>query len=161
MTWGCSDAAGVKQQEESTLTERGNKGRWKPGSSGNPGGRKPGTGVVAKVRESIAKDVPSIVAAMVKAAKGGDVGAARLLLERTVAPLKAAEENVALVLEGATLTEQGRSVLRAIADGTVAPSQGSQILTSIGALARVTETDEFERRIRALEAGREHRGDSR
>lgn len=36
------------------MTEPKKRGRWKPGQSGNPNGRPPGTGHVAKLRASIA-----------------------------------------------------------------------------------------------------------
>ncbi|MBK8664993.1 MAG: hypothetical protein IPN21_03505 [Burkholderiales bacterium] len=79
--------------------------------------------------------------------------AARLLLERAVAPLRAMEPAQALTLPDGTLTEQGRAVLAAVAAGELAPGQGSALLSAIGALARVAEIDELVRRIEALEAG--------
>jgi len=126
-------------------------GRWKPGESGNPKGRKPGTGEVAKIRAAIADLVPDLVAAMMARALEGDVGAARLLLERTVAPLKPAEQQQRLNLSSGSLTDQGRAVLAAVASGELAPGQGAVLLGAIGQLARVTEMDELERRITALE----------
>ena len=51
-----------------------------------------------------------------------------------------------------TLTDQGRAVLHSVADGVLAPSQGAALLGAIGTLARVTELDELESRIAALEA---------
>jgi hypothetical protein len=124
---------------------------WKPGQSGNPKGRPTGTGEVAKIRADIAKRVPDILDAMMARALDGDVGAARLLLERAVAPLKAIEQAQALTLPDGTLTAQGRAVLRSVADGVLAPSQGAALLGAIGTLARVTEIDELEARIAALE----------
>ena len=124
---------------------------WKPGQSGNPKGRPTGTGEVAKIRADIAKRVPDILDAMMARALDGDVGAARLLLERAVAPLKAIERAQALNLPDGTLTAQGRAVLRSVADGELAPSQGAALLGAIGTLARVTEIDELEARIAALE----------
>lgn len=126
-------------------------GRWKPGESGNPKGRKPGTGEVARIRAAIANLVPDLVAAMMARALEGDVGAARLLLERTVAPLKPAEQQQRLNLSSGSLTDQGRAVLAAVASGELAPGQGAVLLGAIGQLARVTEIDELERRITALE----------
>ena len=126
-------------------------GRWKPGESGNPAGRKPGTGEVAKIRAAIAERVPDLMAAMMSRALDGDVGAARLLLERAVAPLKAAEQPQALTLPDGTLTEQGRAVLAAVAAGDLAPGQGAQLMTAIGTLAKVSELDELAARITALE----------
>ena len=126
---------------------------WKPGQSGNPAGRAPGSGEVAKLRATIAEHVPALVAVLVERALGGDVGAARLLLERVIPPLKAAEEAAPLALPDGTLTEQGRAVLGAVAAGELAPGQGAALLAAIGTLARVVEVDELERRIAALEAG--------
>ena len=131
----------------------GKSTRWKPGQTGNPKGRKPGTGEVAKIRAAIGKRVPELLAAMLEKALDGDVGAARLLLERTVAPLKATEQAVALTLpDGGTLTAKAAAVLSAVAAGELAPTTGAQLLSAIGALARVTEIDELAARIAVLEA---------
>lgn len=126
-------------------------GRWKPGESGNPAGRKPGTGAVAKLRAGIAKEIPAILARLKTEALGGDVSAARLLLERVIAPVKATEEAAPLALQGETLTEQGQSVMTAVARGEIAPSQAAALLASLGALAKLQEADELKRRIEALE----------
>ena len=126
-------------------------GRWKPGESGNPKGRTPGTGEVAAIRAAIADRVPELLAAMMTRALDGDVGAARLLLERAVAPLKAAEQPQALSLPDGTLTDKGRAVLASVAAGELAPGQGAALLGAIGTLARVTELDEMAARITALE----------
>ena len=128
------------------------RGSWKPGQSGNPAGRKPGTGEVAQIRASIAKRLPELLEAMMTKALDGDVGAARLLLERAVAPLKAAEQLQApIVLPNGTLTEQGRAVLACVAAGELAPGQGSQLIAAIGSLARVAEMDDLAKRIDKLE----------
>ncbi len=74
------------------------RGRWKEGESGNPNGRKPGTGAVAKLRDSIAAHLPEIILQLVSKAKQGDAQAARLLLERVLPPMKAIEQPVTLSL---------------------------------------------------------------
>lgn len=126
-------------------------GRWKPGESGNPAGKPKGSGEVAKLRAAIADRVPELLAAMMARALDGDVGAARLLLERTIAPLKAIEPPQPLTLPDGTLTEQGRAVLASVASGELAPGQGAALVGAIGALARVTEIDELAERVAALE----------
>jgi len=88
---------------------------------------------------------------MMARALDGDVGAARLLLERAIAPLKAAEQSQALSLPDGTLTEQGRAVLASVAAGELAPGQGAALLGAIGTLARVAEIDELAARVAALE----------
>ena len=131
-------------------TPKKRPGRWKPGTSGNPAGRKPGVGEVAKTRAAMAEHVPALVAMLMARAMDGDIGAARLLLERTIAPLKASEEAAQLTLPNGSLTEQGRAVVAAVAAGELAPGQGAALLASLGTLAKLTEADELERRIGAL-----------
>jgi len=130
--------------------------QWKAGQSGNPKGRPPGRSPITKMRESLAGDVPEILAALVESAKAGDPQAARLILERVLPALKPTEQTQALSLPDGTLTEQGRAVLAAVAAGELAPTQGAALLGAIGTLARVSEIDELTARIAALEASREH-----
>jgi hypothetical protein len=110
-------------------------------------------GEIGKLRAAIGERVPELLAAMMQKALEGDVGAARLLLERAIAPLKGAETPVELALpDGDTLTAQGRAVLSAVALGDLAPGQGAQLIAAIGSLARVAEIDELTQRINKLEA---------
>lgn len=126
--------------------------KWKPGQTGNPKGRPPGQSEITRLRAAIAEHVPSILEQLVTAAQGGDVQAARLILERVLPPIKAIEQAVELQLpDGGTLTAQGRAVLSAVAGGELAPSQGAALLGAIGTLARVTEIDELNARITLLE----------
>ena len=125
---------------------------WQPGQSGNPSGRKPGTGPAAKLRAAIEKDIPEIILTLTAAAKGGDVGAARLLLERVLPPMKAIEQAAPITLpEGGTLTAQGRAVVVAAGAGELSPGQAAQMLAGLGALAKLVETDELAARITVLE----------
>ena len=130
---------------------------WKPGQSGNPKGRPPGTGEVAKMRAANTGNVPAILESLTTAALAGDVQAARLLLERALPPIKPVEQSQPLSLPDGTLTEQGRAVLASVAAGELAPGQGAALLGAIGTLARVSEVDELARRIEALEG---HRGNA-
>jgi len=138
------EKAGRKQADEST--------KWKPGQSGNPRGRTPGTGEVAKLRASIAEHVPAIVKQLVDLAKGGDTAAARLLLERVIPPLKPSEQAALIAMPEGSLTDQGKSVLAALGAGALGPTQAAQLLTSLGAMAKLIETDELAARVAALEA---------
>ena len=124
---------------------------WKPGQSGNPAGRKPGTGEVGKLRASIAKHLPEIISKLVEQAKAGDAQAARLLLERVLPPVKAAEQSAPIAMPKGPLADQGRAVVAAAGAGTLAPGQAAQLLTGLGALAKLIETDELAARVAALE----------
>lgn len=128
--------------------------RWKPGETGNPKGCPPGQSAITKLRDSISKDIPGILASLVTAAKGGDIQAARLILERVLPPMKAIEQTQAIALPDGTLTDQGRAVLAAVAAGELAPGQGAALLSAIGTLGKVAEIDELTARIEALENAR-------
>lgn len=135
-----------------TTTEKKKRGRWKAGESGNPKGRTPGSGEVAKLRASIAVHLPEIITQLVTKAKEGDAQAARLLLERVLPALKPMEQPVTLSLpNGDGLTAQGVAIVQAVADGALSPGQGAALLSGLGALARIREIDELTARIEKLE----------
>ena len=126
--------------------------KWKPGQTGNPKGRPPGQSEITRIRASLAGDVPEILAGLVTAAKGGDVQAARLILERILPPVKAIEQAVKLQLPNdETLTTKASAVLSAAAAGELAPGQAAQLIAALGTLAKISEVDELAARITALE----------
>jgi hypothetical protein len=141
----------LNKEDAMTARKKAPPHAWKPGQSGNPKGRSPGAGEVAKLREAIKAHVPAIVERLTAQALEGDAQAARLLLERVIPPLKAAEQPQPLALPDGTLTEQGRAVLASVAAGELAPGQGAQLVAAIGTLARVAEIDELAARVAALE----------
>ena len=126
-------------------------GRWKAGESGNPAGRTPGSGQLQKLRDAIAKDVPAILASLVNAAKGGNINAARLVLDRVLPPLKAIELAVALQLPNGTLTAKAGALLDAAALGELTPAQAAQLIAAIGTIGKITEFDEMNARLTFLE----------
>ena len=126
--------------------------KWQPGQSGNPNGRPPGTGEVAKLRAGIAERVPEILERLTEAALAGDVSAARLLLERVLPPVKPVELPIEMTLSEGRPTEQARQVLAAAAGGTLAPDQAVSLIGALATLAKITETDELRERIERLEA---------
>jgi hypothetical protein len=129
-----------------------NPGMWKSGKSGNPKGKTPGSGELQRLRATIAADVPDILAGLVEAAKGGDVQAARLILERILPPIKAIEQPVELELpDGGTLTAKASAVLCAAALGDIGPGQAAQLIAALGTLAKISEVDELTARITKLE----------
>lgn len=130
-----------------------NSGRWKKGQSGNPAGRRPGSGSVAALRASLAECLPTLLDNLGKAAVAGDMAATRILLDRVLPPLRAEESPVALDLSRATtLADKAEAVLSAAASGEVSPSQAAQMISALGTTARIIEAQELEKRIAALEA---------
>ena len=126
--------------------------KWQTGQSGNPGGRKPGTGKAEKLRAALAKELPEVLEALIAQAKAGDTGAIKLILERTVPVLRSVDAPTVLNLppEGG-LAEQGRAVLAALAAGQLPANQAAGILQGLGNLAKLVELDELEKRVAALE----------
>jgi hypothetical protein len=127
-------------------------GRWGKGTSGNPKGRAPGSGEVAKLRADIAAHVPGIVQSLLARALEGDTGAARLLLERALPPLKPVEQVQPLAMPEGSLTAKAEAILAAIGGGELSPGQGASLLSAVAGLARVVEMDEVRTRLDALEA---------
>lgn len=126
--------------------------KFKKGESGNPAGRPRGTGQVAALRKAIAEDLPEIIDAVVAQAQSGDVGAAKLLLDRVLPVLKPIDQPVVLAgdLSG-TLAEQGFAVIRSMGQGTVSPDEAKTLLAALAAQARIVELADLEKRIAALE----------
>jgi hypothetical protein len=128
---------------------------WKPGQSGNPRGKPAGarnkaTLAVLALMEKGAKEITT---AVVKAAKAGDLTAARMILDRLAPPAK--ERPVSLTLPDTTTAEgiaqaQG-AILQAVAAGDLLPGEAATLAGVVEARRRALETMELEQRITALE----------
>ena len=127
------------------------KGRWRPGQTGNPNGRPVGAGKVAQLRACIEAKIPEILESLIKRAIDGDVGAARILLDRCIDPLKPTDCEITLPIPSQSLTLQGAEILNYMSTGVISPGQGVVFLNAIGVQTKITEADELSRRICALE----------
>lgn len=125
------------------------------GQSGNPRGRPPGsrhktTLLIEALLEDGAREVAKRVLA---AAKGGDLTAAKIVLERLIPPAR--ERTVELLLPSTDspsgISEAFEVVLNAAADGLVTLSEAKQFADLLEQRRRVVETVELEKRIQALE----------
>jgi hypothetical protein len=155
----------MNTEEQAVSTESNTSGKtrglrpWKKGQSGNPHGRRAkGLATAERLRNALVNELPDILAAVVKSAKGGDVQAARAILERVLPSLKPIEVPAMLGRFAGTLTEQGQAVLQAMAKGALTPGQAAQVLGALASQTRIVEVDEIERRIAALE--QIHRGNT-
>lgn len=102
------------------------------------------------IRTQIAADLPAIIGVLKDKALAGDVTAARALMDRSLAPLKATDEPTRFV-PGHYPATSARLVLEAVSVGGLTPDQGSQILSALVAQVRITEVSELEGRIARLE----------
>ena len=129
---------------------------WKPGQSGNPAGKPPGTRnrATMMVLALMEEGAEEVAGAIVNAAKAGDLGAAKLVLERLAPPVR--ERAIALDLpDTATLAgvnEAQRAIVRAVGEGELLPGEGNALASILEARRRAIETEDLERRIRELEA---------
>jgi hypothetical protein len=93
-----------------------------------------------------------VVNAILEAARGGDMQAAKLVLDRLIAPLKPAAAPVYINLAaGQSPLAIARAVLEAAASGSLPPDLAAQLVTAAGTLARVEEIEDLRDRLLALE----------
>ena len=91
--------------------------------------------------------------ALLAAAKGGDVSAARALLDRLVPPRKERPVKVALpTLRSARDARDAlAAVAAAVADGEMVPGEGEALVKLLEAYAQTAAAAELEERVAALE----------
>lgn len=129
---------------------------WKKGESGNVAGKPRGaTNMATRMVQAIMeKGAKEITEAVVDLAKGGDLGAARLVLERLIPPAK--ERPVSLALPDTStangIAEAQQAILQAVAAGDLLPGEAATLTTIIEARRKALETQQLEQRITALES---------
>jgi hypothetical protein len=125
-------------------------GRFSPGHSGNPTGRpKVETG---NIRKKLIEQGIEVVDVVIRAAINGDLNACKLVLERICPPLKPQTELVQIELAPYSRTcDLAREILVAAAGGKVAPDIANHMVTAVGTLARIVESEELKHRIEAIE----------
>lgn len=138
------------------MAEREKNGTFKKGHSGNPAGRKPGSGVCGDLRKAIEADAANIVNSLILQAKGGDIQAAKVLLDRIMPPLKSQAMPVSIPV-GQTLPETGNNVVVATMDGEVPPDVGSQLIRALADQSKLVELEEISKRLSRIEKQLENR----
>lgn len=129
--------------------------RFQPGKSGNPAGMRAGsrhkaTKLLDAIGEAGARDV---LDATLQAARRGDMGAAKIILDRAWPARKS--RTVALDLpsvetpDGVTMALA--AVVAAMAAGEIAPDEAAAVASVIEGQRRALETAELDRRITELE----------
>jgi len=132
--------------------------RFPQGKSGNPSGRPAGARNKTTVlcEKLMADDAEGVVAAVIAAAKDGDIQAARLVLDRIVPPRKDNPINFDLppIACAGDAAAALSAILRAVSDGVLSPGEANDVARLVEMFAKTHETAELERRITALEAER-------
>lgn len=129
-------------------------GRFKPGVSGNPGGRPRGrAGRRAKLLRDIEGDIPDLLRHVMDRALAGDMAAAGMLLNRTIPPLRPRGEPVLFDYDpNASPTVQCDLVLAAMSRGEVTLESGKLVLDALSARTAAALVETLEARVEALEA---------
>lgn len=119
----------------------------------NPAGRPKGSkDKKTLVAQEFEKEGSVVAAVVIEKAKGGDMTAANIVLQRISPPLKSRAEKVKFELDSqAPLTDQARQVLAAMALGEIDPDTAQVVINCISAFAGLRQVDELDERLRALE----------
>ena len=128
-------------------------GKFLPGQSGNSAGRPVGSVKTDTLRNALLNHAPGILNMLVKAAKGGDIQAAKLVLDRCIPVLKPVEAPIRIDgINGlVTIIERGEATLTAIGDGNITLAEGQSMMTILASQARLIESCELLERIATLE----------
>ena len=102
------------------------------------------------LRKSIIEDMPAIINTLVDLAKGGDVQAAKVLLDRVCPTLKPQAMPVNIPI-GATLPETGGNVVDATLNGSIAPDIGSMLIRALAEQGKLIELQELTERLQRIE----------
>lgn len=132
------------------------KTAYKPGQSGNPAGKPKGarnhaTRAILKLIDGGAEEITK---AVLEAAKGGDMGAARFVLERIVPPAKERPVSLDLpdIADAQGIAAAQAAILKAVAIGELTPGEGNIMAGIVEANRKAQETELMEKRLAALEA---------
>lgn len=131
-------------------TQRGQDGKWLPGQSGNPSGRKPNA---ERIRQLLQPHQEALVAKAVELATAGDTTALRLCIERLAPPPRPESQAVAVpgLAEAKTLTDMAAAIVAAIGRAEISPDVGETLLGALAHYAKAREHEELLERLAALE----------
>jgi hypothetical protein len=139
-----------------TTKRQAPKTAFKLGTSGNPKGKPAGTRskatqLLAAMMEGGAE---KITQAVIEAAQGGDLMAAKIILDRVIPPARERPVHVDLpdtsTSEGVAAAQN--AILQAVASGDLLPGEASTLSTIVEAKRRAIETQNLADRITQLES---------
>jgi hypothetical protein len=132
---------------------------FQKGKSGNPNGKPKGTRhrITVLAEKLMQDDAKDIVSAVLEAAKGGDMTAARLIMER-IFPVRKGRPiylDLPAVRTAADIAAAMTALTMAMASGGVTPDEAVSVAAVFETRRKTLETQEFELRLSALEAKRQ------
>ncbi len=130
--------------------------RFKPGQSGNPAGKAPGTRhkVTRAIELLLEGQHEALTKTAINKALEGDGVALRLCLDRLAPPRKDAPVSFALppITTAGDTVAASSALLDAVAAGEVTPDEAGRVMALLTAHKTLVEAGDLEARISALEA---------
>jgi Family of unknown function (DUF5681) len=143
---------------ENAAAKQRQRGPGRPftrGQSGNPAGKPRGTRhrVTVLAEKLMQDDTEAVVRAVIDAAKGGDMTAARLILDRIAPARKGCPISFPLpkIDTTADVTNALSAVVASIASGELTPEEATAVSSVIETKRKAIEIQEIEKRVVALE----------
>ena len=126
------------------------------GQSGNPAGKPQGARnkVTLAVEGLMGKYGEQVAARMVKRAVDGDVGAARLILDR-IAPVRRGRPvrlKLPDIVDAASVMAAQAALVSAVATGQLTVEEAEPLSSMLSAYLKTVETVDIDRRLRELES---------
>lgn len=135
---------------------------WKKGTSGNPRGRPKGSRNKATLLAIAAMEgeLSDVVRVVIDAAKRGDMGAARLVVDKLIPAVRERPLSIQLppVANAEDCVSAQMKVLAAVAAGDLLPSEGEVLAGLIEQQRRSLETSDLAARLAAIEEQLKERG---
>jgi hypothetical protein len=128
---------------------------FKPGKSGNPAGKPRGARnkTTVAMEKLLDDDAETITKKAIELAKGGDMTALRLCLDRIIPPRKdrPVSFNMPEIKTPSDALVAATAIIRAVADGDLTPSEAAELNKTVDSFARIAETADLAERIKRLE----------
>jgi Family of unknown function (DUF5681) len=131
---------------------------FKPGESGNPAGKPKGARnkVTLAIEALLDGEAEALTRKAIELAKGGDLTALRLCLDRLAPPRK--DRHVAFELPpvacAADAVKASAALVAAVADGDLTPAEAAELGKLIESYVRALEATDFASRLDNLERNR-------
>ncbi len=132
--------------------------KFKPGQSGNPNGRPRGSRhkTTLAIENLLDGEGEEITRKAIELAKGGDMAAIRICLDRLAPPRK--DRHIEFTLpkmeKASDAAEASAAIVEAVALGELTPSEAGELMKIVESYARSLQVSDFEARLERLESER-------
>jgi len=129
--------------------------KFMPGQSGNPNGRPKGSRnkTTLAIEKLLDGEAEEITRKAIDLAKGGDMGAIRICLDRLAPPRK--DRHIEFVLpkmqKASDASDASAAIVKAVSVGELTPSEAGELMKVVESYARTLQACDFEARLERLE----------